>query len=138
MGTYSPASIYIYDDRMSNVAFNPAGTIILSSGVAVVGHGRAFSRKRRRFVDNSTTAAAAVITGGNMKHILHMPIMARRGLMPGVGIHFHIQIMPVTSLRVRKSVVIPHMLDRQAGHVSMDFVRNLPSCQPLIFLRQVL
>ena len=64
VGTYSPASIYIYDDRMSNVAFNPAGTIILSSGVAVVGHGRAFSRKRRRFVDNSTTAAAAVITGG--------------------------------------------------------------------------
>ena len=49
---------------MSNVAFNPAGTIILSSGVAVVGHGRAFSRKRRRFVDNSTTAAASVITGG--------------------------------------------------------------------------
>jgi hypothetical protein len=30
---YSPASIYLYiyddDDRMSNVAFNPAGTIIL-------------------------------------------------------------------------------------------------------------
>lgn len=63
IGTYSPASIYIYDDRMSNVAFNPAGTIILSSGVAVVGHGRAFSRKRRRFVDNSTSTAPAVITG---------------------------------------------------------------------------
>ena len=75
IGTYSPASIYIYDDRMSNVAFNPAGTIILSSGVAVVGHGRAFSRKRRRFVDdNSTTttaaAAAAVITGNAKEEVV--------------------------------------------------------------------
>ncbi|KAL7545956.1 hypothetical protein ACHAWF_009306 [Thalassiosira exigua] len=47
VGTYSPASIYIYDDRMSN--FHPAGTIVLYGGLAVVGHGRAFSRKKRRF-----------------------------------------------------------------------------------------
>lgn len=48
VGTYSPASIYIYDDRMS-AHFNPAGTIVLHGGAAVVGHGRAFSRKKRRF-----------------------------------------------------------------------------------------
>ena len=53
VGTYSPASIYIYDDRMSS-QFNPAGTIVLHGGLAVVGHGRAFSRKKRRFgqIDN--------------------------------------------------------------------------------------
>mmetsp|Transcript_25567 Transcript_25567/g.46236 ORF Transcript_25567/g.46236 Transcript_25567/m.46236 type:complete len:358 (+) Transcript_25567:252-1325(+) len=48
VGTYSPASIYIYDDRMSS-SHNPAGTIILHGGLAVVGHGRSFSRKKRRF-----------------------------------------------------------------------------------------
>ncbi|KAL7535054.1 hypothetical protein ACHAXR_006242, partial [Thalassiosira sp. AJA248-18] len=54
VGTYSPASIYIYDDRMST-HFNPAGTIVLRGGLTVVGHGRAFSRKKRRFgqVDNN-------------------------------------------------------------------------------------
>ncbi|KAL3802307.1 hypothetical protein ACHAW5_000029 [Stephanodiscus triporus] len=46
VGTYSPASIYIYDDRTSGVV--PAGTIVLHGGTAVVGHGRSFSRKRRR------------------------------------------------------------------------------------------
>ena len=53
VGTYSPASIYIYDDRMSNnnSSCPPAGTIVLHGGLAVVGHGRAFSRKKRRFVD---------------------------------------------------------------------------------------
>eukprot|EP00571_Detonula_confervacea_P011556 CAMPEP_0172307408 /NCGR_PEP_ID=MMETSP1058-20130122/8284_1 /TAXON_ID=83371 /ORGANISM="Detonula confervacea, Strain CCMP 353" /LENGTH=606 /DNA_ID=CAMNT_0013019573 /DNA_START=117 /DNA_END=1937 /DNA_ORIENTATION=- len=53
VGTYSPASIYIYDDRMSS-CFNPAGTIVLHGGLTVVGHGRAFSRKKRRFglIDN--------------------------------------------------------------------------------------
>ncbi|EED89086.1 predicted protein [Thalassiosira pseudonana CCMP1335] len=45
VGTYSPASIYIYDDRMSS----PAGTIVLYGGLTVVGHGRSFSRKKRRF-----------------------------------------------------------------------------------------
>lgn len=48
VGTYSPASIYIYDDRMST-QFNPAGTIVLHGGLTVVGHGRAFSRKKRRY-----------------------------------------------------------------------------------------
>mmetsp|Transcript_12253 Transcript_12253/g.26468 ORF Transcript_12253/g.26468 Transcript_12253/m.26468 type:complete len:626 (+) Transcript_12253:145-2022(+) len=48
VGTYSPASIYIYDDRMSS-SHNPAGTIALHGGLAVVGHGRSFSRKKRRF-----------------------------------------------------------------------------------------
>lgn len=47
VGSYSPASIYIYDDRMAN--FRPAGTIVLHGGLTVVGHGRAFSRKKRRF-----------------------------------------------------------------------------------------
>lgn len=48
VGAYSPASIYIYDDRMSS-RFSPAGTIVLHGGLTVVGHGRAFSRKKRRF-----------------------------------------------------------------------------------------
>ena len=52
VGSYSPASIYIYDNRMSNnSSCPPAGTIVLHGGLAVVGHGRAFSRKKRRFVD---------------------------------------------------------------------------------------
>ena len=54
VGTYSPASIYIYDDRMGSYS-KPAGSIVLNSGVCVVGHGRAFSRKKRRFacMDNN-------------------------------------------------------------------------------------
>ena len=48
VGTYSPASIYIYDDRMAS-NFTPAGTIVLHGGLTVVGHGRAFTRKKRRF-----------------------------------------------------------------------------------------
>ena len=47
LGTYSPGSIYIYDDRMPSE--NPAGTIVLHGGLAVVGHGKAFARKKRRF-----------------------------------------------------------------------------------------
>ena len=53
VGTYSPASIYIYDDRMSSSRFQPAGTIVLHDGLAVVGHGRGFSRKKRRFDDDA-------------------------------------------------------------------------------------
>lgn len=49
VGTYSPASIYIYDDRMASSS-GPAGTIVLHGGLTVVGHGRAFARKKRRFV----------------------------------------------------------------------------------------
>jgi len=54
LGTYSPASIYIYDDRMSS-HFQPAGTIVLHGGLTVVGHGRSFLKKKRRFnqVNNS-------------------------------------------------------------------------------------
>lgn len=51
LGTYSPGSIYIYDDRMASDT-NPAGTIVLHCGSAVVGHGKAFARKKRRF-DNT-------------------------------------------------------------------------------------
>eukprot|EP00804_Cyclotella_cryptica_P014261 CCRYP_018654-RA/>CCRYP_018654-RA protein AED:0.02 eAED:0.02 QI:0/-1/0/1/-1/0/1/0/490 len=49
VGTYSPASIYIYDDRMATSS-GPAGTVVLHGGLTVVGHGRAFARKKRRFV----------------------------------------------------------------------------------------
>ena len=52
VGTYSPASIYIYDDRM---ACGAAGTIVLHGGLTVVGHGRAFSRKKRRFASTADT-----------------------------------------------------------------------------------
>lgn len=50
VGAYSPASIYIYDDRMNA----SAGTIVLHGGLTVVGHGKAFSRKKRHFTDNTT------------------------------------------------------------------------------------
>jgi telomerase Cajal body protein 1 len=43
VGTYSPGSIYIYDDRTGQ---QPNGTIL--SGLCVVGHGRSHSRKKRR------------------------------------------------------------------------------------------
>ena len=49
VGTYSPSSIYIYDDRCRNSNFTPAGTIVLHGGLTVVGHGRKFTRKKRRF-----------------------------------------------------------------------------------------
>jgi WD40 repeat protein len=54
LGTYSPGSIYIYDDRMATEC-NPAGTIVLHGGLAVVGHGRAFARKKRRFDHKSSS-----------------------------------------------------------------------------------
>jgi WD40 repeat protein len=44
VGTYSPGSIYIYDQRTQL----PAGTIL--SGRCVVGHGKSHSRKKRRIV----------------------------------------------------------------------------------------
>lgn len=47
VGTYSPGSIYVYDDRLPIDC--PAG-IVLHGGVSVVGHGR---KKKRRFVDVS-------------------------------------------------------------------------------------
>jgi hypothetical protein len=51
VGTYSPGSIYIYDDRQS--AGDPAG-VVLHGGVCVVGHGTHFTRKKQRFVDISS------------------------------------------------------------------------------------
>jgi telomerase Cajal body protein 1 len=50
VGTYAPGSIYIYDVRMGLI---PSGTIL--DGVAVVGHGNSFSRKKRRFVEVDDT-----------------------------------------------------------------------------------
>ena len=48
VGTYSPGSIYVYDERLSS-GTNPAGTV-LHGGVCVVGHGMSHSRKKQRFV----------------------------------------------------------------------------------------
>jgi len=48
VGTYSPGSIYIYDDRRPSG--DPAGTV-LHGGMCIVGHGKSFTRKKRRFVD---------------------------------------------------------------------------------------
>ena len=50
VGTYSPGSIYIYDDRRPSG--DPAGTV-LHGGMCIVGHGKGFTRKKRRFVDIS-------------------------------------------------------------------------------------
>ncbi len=48
VGTYSPGSIYVYDDRLPN---DCAGGIVMHGGVSVVGHGKSFGRKKRRFVE---------------------------------------------------------------------------------------
>lgn len=50
VGTYSPGS-YLYDDRRPSG--DPAGTV-LHGGMCVVGHGKSFTRKKRRFVDISS------------------------------------------------------------------------------------
>ena len=55
VGCYSPGSIYIYDDRMPSED-NPAGTV-LHGGICVVGHGKAFSRRKRRFASISKDGA---------------------------------------------------------------------------------
>ena len=57
VGTYSPGSIYVYDDRLPNAV----GTV-LHGGVCVVGHGKGHSRKKRRFVemDEGETSEGAV------------------------------------------------------------------------------
>ena len=52
VGTCSPGSIYIYDDRKPSG--NPAG-VVLSGGVCVVGHGRGFARKKRRYTHISAS-----------------------------------------------------------------------------------
>lgn len=46
VGTYSPGSIYVYDDRMPNG--DPAG-VVLYGGVSVMGHGKKFVTRKRRF-----------------------------------------------------------------------------------------
>ena len=51
VGCYSPGSIYIYDDRMPSED-NPAG-IVLHGGLCVVGHGKSFTRRKRRFTSIS-------------------------------------------------------------------------------------
>jgi WD40 repeat protein len=46
IGTYAPGSIYIYDNRSGTVA--TSGTVW--EGMSVVGHGKSYKRKKRRFV----------------------------------------------------------------------------------------
>eukprot|EP00977_Amphora_coffeiformis_P024081 scaffold15034_cov181-Amphora_coffeaeformis.AAC.13 len=60
VGTYSPGSIYIYDDRAGNF---PNNTIM--NGLCVVGHGRSHSRKKRRFVDVEEPDDSGNKTGDN-------------------------------------------------------------------------
>lgn len=69
VGTCSPGSIYIYDDRKPSG--NPAG-VVLNNGVSVVGHGRGYARKKRRYhavstskQDDSATTAAGHTSGGD-------------------------------------------------------------------------
>jgi len=50
VGTYSPGSIYIYDDRRPSG--DPAATV-LHGGICVVGHGKSFTKKKRRFAEIS-------------------------------------------------------------------------------------
>lgn len=52
VGTYSPGSIYVYDDRLPND--EPAG-VVLHGGMGVVGHGKSFAKRKRRFVSISNT-----------------------------------------------------------------------------------
>ena len=58
VGTFSPGSIYIYDDRQS--AGDPAG-IVMHGGVCVVGHGTNFTKKKRRFIDISSTDTLSTV-----------------------------------------------------------------------------
>ena len=51
VGTYSPGSIYIYDDRSGQ---QPTATIL--TGVCVVGHGRTNARKKRHFAAIANTS----------------------------------------------------------------------------------
>lgn len=62
VGCYSPGSIYIYDDRMPSED-NPAGTV-LHGGICVVGHGKAFSRRKRRFASIGKDGAGIDNDGG--------------------------------------------------------------------------
>jgi WD40 repeat protein len=48
VGTYSPGSIYVYDDRIISATQQPTGTIL--TGACIVGHGKRHYRKKRRFM----------------------------------------------------------------------------------------
>ena len=50
VGTYSPGSIYLYDQRAQQTQ---VGEILMNNGVCVVGHGKAHSKKRKRFAPSS-------------------------------------------------------------------------------------
>ena len=65
VGTYSPGSIYIYDDRDSSGS--PAG-VVLHGGVCVSGHGKSFARKKRRFADMEEDANG-VEDGGDSSEV---------------------------------------------------------------------
>lgn len=51
VGTYAPASIYVYDHRSGST---PSGTVL--DGTCVVGHGRSHARKKRRLAAVSDPA----------------------------------------------------------------------------------
>lgn len=51
VGTYSPGSIYVYDDRVNCVTQQPMGTIL--TGACIVGHGKGHARKKRRFTSSA-------------------------------------------------------------------------------------
>ncbi len=61
VGTYSPGSIYIYDDRRPSG--DPAGTV-LHGGICIVGHGKRFNRKKRRFADIGSDLGEVDTSGG--------------------------------------------------------------------------
>ena len=55
VGTYSPGSIYLYDDRVSSGAVGNCNAIVLQSKTCVVGHGKRFTRKRPRSENNPSS-----------------------------------------------------------------------------------
>jgi WD40 repeat protein len=60
VGTYSPGSLYMYDDRAGQ---QPSGTIL--NGVCIVGHGKNHVRKKRRFAGMESDAAEHAIENSN-------------------------------------------------------------------------
>ena len=47
VGTYAPGSIYLYDDRCHG--YEEQASILLTGGTCIVGHGRSFGRKAKRY-----------------------------------------------------------------------------------------
>ena len=65
VGTYSPGSIYVYDNRVSE---QPTGTVM--NGICVVGHGRSHSKKKRRFIsieEETSDDAMAIFSQARVK-----------------------------------------------------------------------